>query len=100
MYHSIKPKYERKEETPVKTDVMKSYTLPYFAKVCKTYFKDLAAYAVTLRKEIYRVKHCFDYTEEEKEYIVNKKIRPFLYKYKEDIEYGESLLNNRIREEY
>ena len=100
MYHSIKPKYERKEEEPVKTDVMKSYNLPYFAKVYKTYFKDLAAYAVTLRKEIYRVKHCFDYTKEEKEYIVNKKIRPFLFKYKEDIEYGEGLLNNRIEEEY
>lgn len=35
-----------------------------------------------------------------KEFIVNKKIKPFLYKYKEDIEYGEGLLNKRIEEDF
>ena len=77
---------------------VKNYSLPYFSMVYKAYFKDLAAYAVTLRQEIYRVRHCRDYNEVEKEFIVNKKIRPFLYKYKEDIEYGEGLLK-RTREE-
>ena len=100
MYHSIKPKYERKEEESVKTDIMKSYSLPYFAKIHKGYFKDLATYAVTLKKEIYRVRHSSEYTDEEKEFIVNKKIKPFLYKYKEDIEYGEGLSNKRLEEDF
>lgn len=100
MYHSIKPKYEKDNQKPVLTEAMKNYNLPYFAKIYKGYFKDLAAYAVTLKKEIYRVRHSSEYTDEEKEFIVNKKIKPFLYKYKEDIEYGESLLNKRIEEDF
>lgn len=77
----------------VLTTKMRNYSLPYFNKVYKTYFKDIAVYANTIRQEIFRVNHSNEYTEAEKEFIVKKKLRPFLYKYKEDIDYGTSLIN-------
>lgn len=77
---------------------IRNYRLPAWEFKYKSYFKDVTYYVILLKKEILRIRNSKEYTEEEKIYIINKKIKPFFYERKEDIEYGYTLL--KMREEY
>lgn len=89
---------DKKKEKPavfIRPQV-RSYPLPYFERKYGRYFKDIVEYGNVVRAEIYKVNNSKEFSSSEKEFIINKKLRPILYKYNEDIEYGKTLFKEEV----